>query len=139
MGAVSVTKINEPDRGRSFYFMVDLDKQFGGSRRTPFSPQVKPIFLPGQVLSPWDPIMSGLCWCAVEGTPGQHRGPQIGHSDFLSQIGRFPRVGVGQVSLLRLDLEGDRLSFPSDLQLLKVPGPTHAFLQTASLPSDWQE
>lgn len=44
MGAVSVTKINEPDRGRSFYFMVDLDKQLGGAEGPHLAHKSSPFF-----------------------------------------------------------------------------------------------
>lgn len=97
--------------------MVDVDKHFeAGGRRTPLSPQIKPFSLPGQVLSAWDPIIPGLCWCTMEGTPGRHGGPQIGSSGLLPQTGSFPLVGVGQVSPLRFRLKGrGQVSPPSEL------------------------
>lgn len=102
--------------------MVGVDKHFEGGQKDPFKPSNQAFSLPGQVLFTRDSIMSGFFWCTMVGAPGRHGGSQIGSSGLL-QTGRYPLVGVGRVSSLRLGLKGrSQVSPPSDLQLLKVPG-----------------
>lgn len=118
--------------------MVDTDEQFGGSRRTPFSPQIKPFFSARSGAVPVGRYNVRALLVRVEGTPGQHGASQIGRSGFPPQTGRSPRVGVGPHPLLRLGLRGEPSVSP--LRPAAPPGArTHAFLQPPPLPSDWPE
>lgn len=95
--------------------MVDVDKQFGGNTRTPWSPQIKPFFCRSCAVPRALP-------CAAAGPAGQC-GALRWALRFPSSDWTVSRGGVGGTSPFSdWDVEGGRVCL-SDLQLLKVPGP----------------
>lgn len=87
---------------------MDVDKRFGGNRRTSFSPQIQPLFCRS---------------CAVP------RALRLDAQVSFLRLDGFPGVEWGHVPFSDWDLEGGR-----DRQLLKVPGPMPS--PQVSLPSD---
>lgn len=111
--------------------MVDVDKQFGGNTRTPWSPQIKPFFCRFCAVPRALP-------CAAAGPAGQCGALRWGAQVSFLRLDGFPGVEWGHAPLLRLGRRGGP-SVP-----LRPAAPqgarTHAFPHPAPLPSDeWEQ
>lgn len=108
---MSVTKRNEPEGGGCISRWM-WTSSLGGNRRTPFSPQIKPLFCRSCAVPRALPRCGRACRAGRRPSGWALRFPS---SDWTVSQG----WGGGASPFSDWDLEGGR----ADRQLLKVPGP----------------